>query len=134
MSTATGQPARKQAPRLARPAARYWKGKLPKGITQPQHDSDSDDNEEEGENGEEVEEEGDVLIGGEDMLQADQGDQDEEQEEELVKERARKKEMNLMSLKDVNLGRGVKKEEEVSEEGIGNDLFFWPLCVLMGFL
>jgi microfibrillar-associated protein 1 len=33
--------ARKQAPRPARPAARYWKGKAPKGVTEV--DSDSDD-------------------------------------------------------------------------------------------
>jgi microfibrillar-associated protein 1 len=33
---------RKQAPRPARPAARYWKGKAPKGIAEAHSDSDSD--------------------------------------------------------------------------------------------
>lgn len=31
---------RKQAPRLARPAVRYWKGKAPKGATEVDSDSD----------------------------------------------------------------------------------------------
>lgn len=48
---------RKQAPRLARPAARYWKGKAPKGVAEVDSDSDAEVEEEE----EEVEE-GDVLI------------------------------------------------------------------------
>ncbi|KAJ3506167.1 hypothetical protein NLJ89_g7016 [Agrocybe chaxingu] len=34
---------RKQAPRLARPAARYWKGKAPKGVTEVDSDSDAED-------------------------------------------------------------------------------------------
>ena len=33
---------RKQAPRPARPAARYWKGKAPKGVAEVHSDSDSD--------------------------------------------------------------------------------------------
>jgi len=33
---------RKQAPRPARPAARYWKGKVPKGVAEVHSDSDSD--------------------------------------------------------------------------------------------
>lgn len=34
---------RKQAPRPARPAARYWKGKAPKGVEEVHSDSDLDD-------------------------------------------------------------------------------------------
>jgi hypothetical protein len=34
---------RKQAPRPARPAARYWKGKAPKGVTEVHSDSDLED-------------------------------------------------------------------------------------------
>lgn len=49
---------RKPAPRLARPAARYWKGKAPKGVDATAVDSDDSDVEE----AQEVEEEGDVLI------------------------------------------------------------------------
>ena len=49
---------RKPAPRLARPAARYWKGKAPKGVDVAQSDSESEEVEE----GHELEEEGDVLI------------------------------------------------------------------------
>lgn len=47
---------RKPAPRLARPAARYWKGKLPKGAAVAA-DSDSDEEEEAPE-----QEDGDVPI------------------------------------------------------------------------
>jgi microfibrillar-associated protein 1 len=34
---------RKQAPRPARPAARYWKGKAPKGVAEVATDSESDE-------------------------------------------------------------------------------------------
>jgi len=59
---------RKPAPRLARPAARYWKGKLPKGA-QVAADSDSDEEEETPEV-----DEGDVPI---------EGDQDFADEEDI---------------------------------------------------
>lgn len=49
---------RKQAARLPRPAARYWKGKAPKGADVP---SDSDE-EDEDEDEVQVEQEGDVPI------------------------------------------------------------------------
>ena len=49
---------RKQAPRLARPAVRYWKGKAPKGVADV--DSDSDANAEEEQRS--YLEEGDVPI------------------------------------------------------------------------
>lgn len=49
----------RQAPRAARPAARYWKGKAPKGLTDLPSDSDDD-----GDSQEQVEhlEDGDVAI------------------------------------------------------------------------
>jgi microfibrillar-associated protein 1 len=56
MSTTAG---RKQAPRPARPAARYWKGKAPKGIKEADSDSDEEDTREKLDNG------GDVPLGGE---------------------------------------------------------------------
>ena len=34
---------RKQAPRLAKPAVRYWKGKAPKGLTDVNSDSDAEE-------------------------------------------------------------------------------------------
>ncbi|KAK0446416.1 splicing factor, Prp19-binding domain-containing protein [Desarmillaria tabescens] len=109
---------RKQAPRLARPAARYWKGKAPKGVAEV--DSESD------EEAPEVEEEGDVLIGGEqDIVQED--DEDLPTAQNVPK--ARIKSMNV-ALKDVNIskdgkvivagrdesGRTALEDEEESEE------------------
>jgi hypothetical protein len=38
--------ARKQAPRLARPAVRYWKGKAPKGVAEAESDSDAEEEQE----------------------------------------------------------------------------------------
>ncbi|KAK0232813.1 splicing factor, Prp19-binding domain-containing protein [Armillaria fumosa] len=109
---------RKQAPRLARPAARYWKGKAPKGVAEV--DSDSE------EEAPEVEEEGDVLIGGEqDIVQED----DEDLPTAQNVSRAKIKSMNV-SLKDVNIskdgkvivagrdesGRTALEDEEESDE------------------
>jgi microfibrillar-associated protein 1 len=65
MSTAA---IRKQAPRIARPAARYWKGKAPKGVADV--GSDSDDASE----APSVEEDGDIPISGEQDI-ADEGDE-----------------------------------------------------------
>lgn len=109
---------RKQAPRLARPAARYWKGKAPKGVAEV--DSDSD------EEASDVEEEGDILIGGDqDIVQED--DEDLPTAQHVSK--AKIKSMNV-SLKDVNIskdgkvivagrdesGRTALEDEEESEE------------------
>jgi hypothetical protein len=88
--------ARKQAPRLARPAARYWKGKAPKGVADVPSDSDEDESPE-------VEEEGDVLIGGEQDIveEDDEGVSLRKQPIKAVKS------MNV-SLKDVNISRDGK--------------------------
>jgi microfibrillar-associated protein 1 len=87
---------RKQAPRLARPAARYWKGKAPKGATEVPSDSDEDEEPA-------VEEEGDVLIGGEqDIVEED------DDGVPLPKDPAKfSKSMNV-SLKDVNISKDGK--------------------------
>lgn len=59
---------RKQAPRLAKPAIRYWKGKAPKGLAEVNSDSDAEEepNFEEGDipiNDHDDEEEGDEGFG-----------------------------------------------------------------------
>ncbi|KAF7306445.1 RdRP-domain-containing protein [Mycena indigotica] len=91
--------ARKQAPRLARPAARYWKGKAPKGV-EDGGDSDSDEEEPQ----EDVaEEEGDVDIGGEQDI-VDETEEDQEPAP-LIQKPA--KSMNV-TLRDVNISKDGK--------------------------
>ncbi|KAL0567503.1 hypothetical protein V5O48_014488 [Marasmius crinis-equi] len=114
-------PVRKQAPRLARPAAIYRPGKAPKGADAVV-DSDSD------EEAQEIEEEGDVSIGGDqDIVQ-----EDEEDEETMPIRKAPTAKIKAMNvaLKDVNIskegkvivagkeesGRTAEEEEEESEE------------------
>lgn len=95
MSTQT---VRKQAPRLARPAARYWKGKAPKGVADVDSDSDVEE-------APQMEEEGDVPISG------DQDIVDEEGEEEIMRMRSEApKSMKAMNvtLKDVNISKDGK--------------------------
>ncbi|TFK76670.1 hypothetical protein BDN72DRAFT_753735, partial [Pluteus cervinus] len=89
---------RKQAPRLPRPAARYWKGKAPKGVDA---DADSDS---EGEQ-EEVVEGGAEMIGGEDY----EGESGDEEEDDLKVGQlvGKQKAMNI-ALKDVNISREGK--------------------------
>lgn len=93
--------ARKQAPRLARPAARYWRGKAPKGVVDVDSDSAS---EEEGIAEDEVREEDEDL-----PLGAIEGDGDEDDDEDLSRKTAAKdkqgKTMNI-SLRDVNIKEG----------------------------
>ncbi|XP_006454544.1 hypothetical protein AGABI2DRAFT_182515 [Agaricus bisporus var. bisporus H97] len=89
---------RKQAPRLPRPAARYWKGKAPKGVAEVE----SDDSDEELE---QQQEDGDVLI-------KDAGDIDVEGAEEDnegmqlsgVRADLKKGSMNI-TLKDVSVSK-----------------------------
>ncbi|KAF9535769.1 splicing factor, Prp19-binding domain-containing protein [Crepidotus variabilis] len=107
---------RKQAPRLARPAARYWKGKAPKGVAEVQSDSEAEDEDQE--------------VGDVEMEQ--EQDEDEEIEEFGMKSEAatsKLKGMNI-TLKDVNVskegkvivagreesGRTAVEEEESDEE------------------
>ncbi|KAH8834884.1 splicing factor, Prp19-binding domain-containing protein [Flagelloscypha sp. PMI_526] len=89
--------AKKQAPRLARPAARYWKGKAPKGVVEVDSDSDEDENAEE----QQLEEEGDVLIGGEGIEIGGESDEDNELPTHAPNVKPVKA-MNI-ALKDVNI-------------------------------
>lgn len=82
---------RKQAPRPARPAARYWKGKAPKGVTELHSDSDA-------------ESEG---------LHEEDGERTDEQEEEI-------EEFGIRSERDVAKPKGMNialKDVSVSKEG-----------------
>lgn len=91
--------ARKQAPRLARPAGRYWKGKAPKGTADlPSDESDGDE--------EEVpQEEGDVNFAGEqEFLRAEY---DDEEEEEQGKKGYKTGKMSV-ALKNVNISKEGK--------------------------
>jgi microfibrillar-associated protein 1 len=94
---------RKQAPRLAKPAARYWKGKAPKGVVDIPSDSDEEQEEQA------VQEEGDVLISGEQDFGEDQDGEDEEDGVGVGRPVERKplKAMNV-ALKDVNISRDGK--------------------------
>lgn len=87
--------ARKQAPRPAKPAARYWKGKAPKGVA----DVESDSEPEEGS----PQEEGDVLIGGDQDI-VDEDDNGAYVRADVVKSA---RAMNV-SLKDVNISKDGK--------------------------
>lgn len=92
---------RKQAPRLARPAVRYWKGKAPKGATEVDSDSDA--------------EEVATDFEAEDVP-LDEQDYEEEENEDLPVKRATgtvvPKAMNI-ALKDVS----VSKEGKVTVAG-----------------
>ncbi|KAF9066568.1 splicing factor, Prp19-binding domain-containing protein [Rhodocollybia butyracea] len=89
----------KQAPRLARPVARYWKGKAPKNVVEA--DSDSEEEEEP-----QLEDEGDVNIAGEQEF----GQEDEDEEEDIPVNKnsiPKSKSMNI-ALRDVNISKEGK--------------------------
>lgn len=88
---------RKQAPRLARPAVRYWKGKAPKGVAEA--DSDSDIEEETPS----YLEEGDVPLDGHEVDEDDFGDLSAKQEKIRVVPKA----INI-ALKDVSVSKEGK--------------------------
>ena len=90
---------RKPAPRIARPAARYWKGKVPKGVDAAQSDSDEDEEVEVQE-----EEEGDVLI--RDLGEADDDDRGLAVTQDIVQKPA-KPAINV-ALRDVNISKEGK--------------------------
>ncbi|KAJ7037507.1 microfibrillar-associated protein MFAP1, Zn finger, CCHC type protein, partial [Mycena alexandri] len=93
--------ARKQAPRLARPAARYWKGKAPKGVVDADSDSDEEDARSVGE------EEGDVDIGGDQDIVPEDEDDDGDAKPAPVVRRPATKAMNV-ALRDVNISKDGK--------------------------
>ena len=116
---------RKQAPRLAKPAIRYWKGKAPKGLTEVNSDSDA---EEEPSNFEE----GDIPINDHDDDDDDEGDEGfgTIPKQEIVKPRA----INL-ALKDVSVSQdgkvivaGREESGRTLEEDEGIELAF-GICV-----
>ncbi|KAH7916476.1 splicing factor, Prp19-binding domain-containing protein [Hygrophoropsis aurantiaca] len=97
MSTVLATEVRKHtAPRPARPTGRYWKGKAPKGAEEVDSDSDEED-------APVLEEDGDVLIAGDQDI-ADESDVDEPVKAEPGKSL---KAMNV-SLKDVNISKDGK--------------------------
>jgi len=121
------EPGRKQASRLARPAARYWKGKAPKGVAEV--DSDSED---EGVQ-QPLGENGDVPIAGDQEIVYEE---DEEDGGTLLREETRTKITSMnVTLKDVNIskdgkvivagreesGRTVLEQEEGSFYGCSQD-------------
>jgi len=89
---------RKPAPRLARPAARYWKGKAPKGAGEVPSDSDEE---------EELQqpEEGDIQIGDQDF--GEEEDEEDEPPIRAVTKLATAKSINV-ALKDVNISKDGK--------------------------
>jgi microfibrillar-associated protein 1 len=88
-------PARKQAPRLPKPAGRYWKGKAPKGAADLPSSDESDDG------GEAPQGEGDVAFAGEqEFLHAEHGDEEEEP--------GRKGHKISVALKNVNISKEGK--------------------------
>jgi hypothetical protein len=94
---------RKQAPRLARPAARYWKGKAPKGIDAAALDADSDEEEEE----EQVPHDaGDVALSGD--VAFDEEDGEDEDEGQLARGPAAPRKGMNVSLRDVNISKDGK--------------------------
>ena len=122
--------AKKQAPRLARPAARYWKGKAPKGVVEVDSDSDEDENADEPQ----LEEEGDVLIGGEGIEIGGESDEDHELPTHAPNLKPVKA-MNI-ALKDVNIstdGRVVVsgRDESGKTEMEEDEGMFSPLCNLL---
>ncbi|THH11381.1 hypothetical protein EW145_g695 [Phellinidium pouzarii] len=115
---------RKQAPRLARPAARYWRGKAPKGV------AELSDSEDEAEAGEQVDEEegGDMPLGAVEGDVGEEGGEDENGSMMRAIPKALGGKMNI-TLRDVDIqegkvivagreesGRTTMEEEESEEE------------------
>jgi microfibrillar-associated protein 1 len=92
---------RKQAPRLPRPAARYWKGKAPKGVAELESDSDEEP--------EQQLEDGDVLIKDAGDINSEGNEEDnEEMRLSGVRVDLRKKGSMNITLKDVSVSKEGK--------------------------
>ena len=113
--------ARKPAPRLARPAARYWKGKAPKGAGEVPSDSDGE------EELQQPEEEGDIQIGDQDY--GEEEDEDEPPTRAAAKP-AVTKSINV-ALKDVNISRDGRVVVAGREESGRTELEGALACVLV---
>lgn len=117
---------RKPAPRLPRPAARYWKGKAPRGADAGDVSSEEEDDYA----GEEAPaEEGDVPIGG-------MEEEEEEEEEEggltiAAREPAEKRKGMNVQLRDVNISKEgkviVAGREEVGRTEVEVEEGLWHL-------
>jgi hypothetical protein len=90
---------RKQAPRPARPAGRYWKGKAPKGAADLSSSDESDDGREA------PQEEGDVAFAGEQAFLHAEYDGDEEEEQGRKGQRTG---TMSVALKNVNISKEGK--------------------------
>lgn len=101
---------RKPAQRLARPAARYWKGKAPKGADEVLPDSDEE------EELQQPEEEGDIQIGDQDF------EQEEDEDETPIRAVAKPvvtKSVNLLVRAVIDKdGRLVPARNEEAELGV----------------
>lgn len=126
---------RKQAPRLARPAVRYWKGKAPKGVADAESDSDVDDEQAEDELGEQHED-GDILIKEAGDIDVAGSGEEEDESMQFATLRGNAKSMNI-ALKDVSIskdgnvivaGRLESGKTEVELEGMLNLLCGEPSC------
>ena len=128
MSTVLATQVRKHTTaRPTRAAGRYWKGKAPKGVAEAHSDSDEDQEQED------VQEEGDVPIGGEEDFA-----KEEEEEESLATRstQARPARALNVSLKDVSISRDGKvivagREESgrtLMEEGVSRNNNFPAFC------
>lgn len=115
---------RKPAPRLARPAARYWKGKAPKGVDEIPSDSDEE------EELQQPEEEGDIQVGDQDF------EEEEDEDEPPIRAVAKPvvtKSINV-ALKDVNIskdGRVIVAGKEESGKTELEGAHFYHLVVLV---
>lgn len=112
---------RKPATRLARPAARYWKGKAPKGADGVPSDSDEE------EEIHQPEEEGDVLIGDQDF--GEDKDEDEAPIRAVTKPTTAKS-INV-ALKDVNISKDGKVTVAGREESGRTELEGTPFFLLI---
>jgi microfibrillar-associated protein 1 len=116
---------RKQAPRLAQPIGRYWKGKAPKGAA----DLPSDESDEEKE--EVPQEEGDVAFAGEqEFLRTENDDEEKEEEEEEGRKGHRTGKMSV-ALKNVNISKEgkviVAGKQEVGRTEAEGTICLYPI-------
>lgn len=98
MSTTTA--ARKPAPRLPKPASRYWKGKAPKGAVDVQSDSDYEEDEQP------TGDDGDVPLSGDQYIEGEEEEEMSFRTAEHVEQKTLKT-MNV-SLRDVNISKEGK--------------------------
>lgn len=118
---------RKDAPRLPRPAARYWKGKAPKGAAEAGSDSEDEATAT-------PLEAGDILI--EDHQDAGEDEEEEEDGIQLRRDVAKSKSISV-ALKDVSVskegrviiaGREESGRTVVEAEGMTYDYLFLLFC------